>query len=290
MKHLLILFLAGLISTSCQKKDENSTSPETKAFTSEKNAFFSYLKNPTETSSTLSRIPGGFDSTLMNDPTHFIHYTGNTVRAAANLGIYLSDLNYCILFEKSTITKEYFLASQELSKAIGIEKRILEFLMKRYTESLDKNDSVRAVVNQLFEKSTRDLQGTDREKLAGIAMAAYQIENLYLALAVLKSSSAHPDADPQTSALLSNYIVEQQTNLEIIYNFIRTFSDPLDPDKNPNYPFYDNALRDLIGVYQKIRNQAPPENGKGTNEINEVLLIELHDKVNALRSKIVDIG
>jgi hypothetical protein len=51
-------------------------------------------------------------------------------------------------------------------------------------------------------------------------------------------------------------------------------SDPTDPDKNPNYPFFDNALRELIVVYRNV-TEADPR------------LKELQEKVDALRNKIV---
>jgi len=43
--------------------------------------------------------------------------------------------------------------------------------MKRFDENSPQNDSVKAEVDELFNKSTAGLQGTDREKLVGIAIA-----------------------------------------------------------------------------------------------------------------------
>jgi hypothetical protein len=277
MKQILFLFFLGTLIVSCGRKPASESSPdsESSAFALERENFFNSLKNPDQATTKL--IPGlmGFDSTMLNDPAHFYQYTGNDIKAAANLGIYLSDLNYCVMFKQSASTKKYFEAAHELSKVTGIEKGILEFLMNRYQANIGQNDSVKSVVNQLFEQSTLGLQGTDRERLAGIAMAGFQIENLRLVLTTLESyPETLTDEQKQTQKELHQYIMDQRGKFEVIYNFIRANSDPLDPNQNPNYPFFDNALRELIGVYRNVTETDP--------QINE-----LKEKVDAIRNKIV---
>ncbi len=288
MKQFLIFLLAGFLSLSCQRKKENVSSPQTEAFTSERNAFFNYLESPEASSLLLNSIPTSFNTSLMNDPNRFTQYVGNEVKAAANMGVYLSDLNYCILFQKTEMTQEYFLAIQELSNVIGIQKSTLQFLMKRYTENRSQNDSLKAVMNQVFKKSTDDLLSTNHEKLAGLAMVTYQIENLHLALATLEAYSKKPtEEQTQPMLLLLNRIVEQRENMVTIYNFFETFSDPLDPNKNPNYPFYNNAMRELIGIYQKLIVKENPEQKDIVEIMNDSAMKTLIEQVNAIRTKII---
>jgi len=276
MKSILLLFFLATFIISCERKpaSESGSNSESAAFALERENFFTSLKNPTE-AARLNPGLSGFDPTLLNNPTNFYRYTASDVMAAANLGIYISDLNYCVLFKQSASTKKYFEAVYELSKAIRIEKGILEFLMNRYQANMEQNDSVKSIVNQLFEQSTVRLKGTDRERLAGIAMAGYQIENLHLALTTLESfPEVLTDEQIQTQNLLRQYIFEQRGKFEVVYNFVRANSDPLDPKKNPNYPFFDNALRELIVVY---RNVTP----------NDPQIKELREKVNVIRNKII---
>jgi hypothetical protein len=277
MKQTLFIVFLSVLIFSCGSKQEKTSSPESRAFSVERENFFNSLKNPAEAATQL--IPGlaGFDSTLLNDPAHFYRYTANDVKAAANLGIYISDLNYCVMFEKSASTKKYFEAVHELSKTMRIEKGILEFLMNRYQTNMEQNDSVKSVVNRLFEQSTVSLQGTDRERLAGIAMAGYQIENLHIALSTLESfPETLTDEQLQTQNLLRQYIFEQRGKFEVVYNFVRANSDPLDPNRNPNYPFFDNALRELIVAYRNVTPNDPKNK-------------ELLEKVNVIRNKVISI-
>ncbi len=272
MKLILTVCVIILLS-SCQKnQDTNST--DARAFEAERTTFFNSLKNREEIT---TRAPGltGFNPTLLNDTKNYYLYSTSEVMAAANLGIYLADLNYCILFKKSEEAKKYFEAVYELSKIIRVEKSTLEFLINRYEANIAQNDSLKLMVGQLLAQSTVGLQGTDRERLAGIAMAGYQIENLHLVVSTLNS---FPDTltaqQTQTQELLLNFILEQRGKFEVVYNFLRTNGDPLDPDRNPNYPFFDNALRELIRVYQGIDQTNP-----NMKELGEV--------VNAIRNKVV---
>jgi hypothetical protein len=275
MKKVFYVFFLGMLMISCSKQKEKDADSESRAFEVERENFFNSLKDPDEVANRLMPGLSEFDSTVLSVPENFFQHATSDIKAAANLGVYIADMNYCILFRQSAYTKKYFNAAWELGKVIRIEKGVLEFLMKRYQTNIEQNDSVKSVVQHLFEQSTSGLQGTDRERLAGIAMAGYQIENLYLVLSTLESlPETLTDEQTQTQKELLNYVLEQQGKFDVIYNFIRANSDPLDPNQNPNYPYFDNALRELIGVYRSVTTSDPK-------------IKELGEKVNAIRNKII---
>lgn len=274
------LFLSALILfglAACTSKQEKTTAPISQSFEAERAAFFSSLRTPEDVSANL--LPGlsGFNPALLHRAKDFHRYASNDVKAAANLGIYLADLNYCVLFKESAVGKEYLTAVLELSNVILMEKGTLEFLMTRYENNLAQNDSLRVVVQELLSNATHGLQGSIKERLAGIAMAAYQLENLHLALATLETFPATLNEEQQKSKdLLVQFVSGQQTRMEIIYNFIKANTDPMDPENNPNYPFYDNALREVLYVYQQSAN-------------GELKIKEFQAAVEVLRSKVLSV-
>jgi hypothetical protein len=266
-------FLLIFLTISCGQNQKENSEQQSRVFSAERETFFNGLKNPAE----ITNLAGltGFNPTLLNETKNYYLYATSEVMAAANLGIYMADLNYCILFKKSEEAKKYFGVVYELSKIIHVEKGTLEFLINRYEANLAQNDSVKLIIGQLLRQSTLGLQGTDRERLAGIAMAGYQIENLHLVITTLNSfPDTLTEQQTQTKELLLNLILDQRGKFEVVYNFVRANSDPLDPDRNPNYPFFDNALRELIGVYHGVEKANPN-------------LKELGEKVNAIRNKVV---
>jgi hypothetical protein len=291
MKQILFVLVLGL-ALSCQKakeNPENQEKPDSTAFTNERSAFFANLMAPAEAAAQLQATGADFNRSLMSDPKNFSKHTADSVKAAANLGIYLSDLNYSIAYKQAPATKEYFTAAHELSKAIGGENATLEFLMKRYNDNLQQNDSAKSVVTDLLEKSTLDLQGTEREKLAGIAMAAYQIENLHLALGQIQSYPKDMlPSDARTVILIPLFkmVLNQRSNVENIYNFLKSYSNT-EAAKNPNYAYQINALEELIAVYTKLNVDEKIANNQGIELMNDSVVKELSDKVDAIRNKII---
>ena len=289
MKKILFVLLLGSLTLSCQKSKENSetqaTTPDSTTFTNERNTFFSNLLAPSEAAAQLQATGAEFNASLMHDPKKYAQYSSNDVKAAANMGIYLSDLNYSVAYKKSANTKEYFTAAHELSKAIGMEQGALDFLSQRYNNNIAQNDSVKSVMKDLLAKSTQSLQGTEREKLAGAAMAAYQIENLHLALGVI---DAYPDnmlpSDARPVILIPIYkmVLGQKENIQTIYNFLKSYSNP----ENPNYQYYSTAFEELIAVYNRLNVDERIAKNQGIELMNDAVMKELTQKVDAIRNKV----
>jgi hypothetical protein len=288
----LILLSSLIVLFSCQKKSEEAATeaPASPSFENERKAFFNSLATPSDAAAQLQATGADFNASLLHDPKKFASYSSNETKAAANLGIYLADLNYSIAYKQSNQVKAIFPAAHSLSTSVGIEQSILDFLMKRYNDNLAKNDSVKAVVDELYASATKDIEGTNREKLVGIAMSAYQIENLHLALGIIKSypkDMLPTDARTQILIPIFRFVLDQRNKVEIIYGFLKSISDPTNPEQNPNYPYYAQAFEELIGVYKKLNVDEMIANNKGIELMNDAVVAELSSKVDAIRSKIV---
>jgi hypothetical protein len=288
MKQLLFILLLSSLTFSCKKSEE--TTDTTDAFAAERDNFFNNLTEPAQAAAQIQATAADFNASLMSNPANYTSYTGNTTKAAANLGIYLADLNYSVAFSQPESTKEHFKAAHELSKAIGIEANVLDFLNTRYAENIAKNDSVKNVITALMKKSTQDLQGSDREALAGIAMSAFQVENLHLALGTILSypKDILPD-DARTIILvpLFKMVLNQRDNVVMIGDFLKTLNDPSNP--NPNYTYQVNAFNDLIGIYDRLNVDEKIANNQGLELMNDAVVLELNDKVNSIRNKVLSV-
>lgn len=289
-----IVALASLIILfSCQKKSEEATTteaPATPSFENERKAFFNSLLNPSDLAARLQATGAEFNASLLSDPKTFASHSSNETKAAANLGVYLADLNYSIAYKQADHVKAIFPAAHALSQSVGIEQTVLDFLMKRYSDNLAKNDSVNSVVSDLFTSATRDVEGSSREKAVGIAMSAYQIENLHLALGIIKTypkDMLPTDARTQILIPVFRAVLEQKNNVEIIYGFLKSIADPSNPEQNPNYPYYAQSFEELIGVYRRLNVDEMIANNKGIELMNDAVVAELSAKVDAIRSKIV---
>lgn len=290
MKKSYSVFLFIALLTGCQKKETTVIDKTARSFERERSIFIENLQKPAEVSAQLQKIPVAFNPLLINNPKAFVNYTGDNTQAAVNLGIYLSDLNYCVAYRQAAYTKELFEAAIELSKTTAIEKTALDFLMKRYEENLHTNDSVKSVLEELFRQSTEVNDSNNRDIYVGLAMAGYQIENLHLALGII---DAYPkklletDSAKQVLTPTFRMVLSQQPALENILTFLNAISDPTDPDRNPNYAYYANAFLELIDVYKKLNVEEKLSAGEWNTLLNDNTITELQQKVNTIRKKAI---
>ncbi len=286
---VITLLIFGLL-LSCRKSTKEDESAVRTAYEIEREVFFSNLRSPGELAAQLERMAADFNPKLLSDPNNYATYTGDENKAAANLGIYLSDLNYCIAYRSHEHITPLFTAVHELGRALGIEKSILSYLMIRYNENIENNDSVKFVVDEMFRNSTNELKGTRREKLAGIVMAAYQIENLHLATGVILSYPK--DMLPYDGRIgilipLFKVVLDQRSQMETVYSFLKAIGDPLNPEKNPNYAYYSNAFEELIEVYERLNAEERIASNQGSELLKDEVIEELSQKVNAIRDKVI---
>lgn len=286
MKNLFYLVLLAAATLSCQKPKETAEQPS-QAFETIRNTFFNNLLDPTEAAAQLQATGAEFNGSKLHNPELAPEYSNNELKAAANMGIYLADLNYCVAYQKTSDYQQHFTAVHELGKSVGIDQSVLGFLGQRYTNNLAQSDSAKAILTDLLSSASKSLQGTEREKFLGVAMSAYQIENLYIALGVIQAypKDLLPD-DVRLQILIPVFrmVLNQRTNLETIYAFVKSISET---DDYPNYPYYANALRELIDVYQKLDVETKIANNQGVELMNDEVINELSEKVNVIRNKIV---
>lgn len=77
-----------------------------------------------EATSQVRRLGAAFQPDLLSDITRSYHYLqlSNKGAAAANLGIYLSDLGYLIEFQQTAEVQRYFEACFLLANNVGMKK------------------------------------------------------------------------------------------------------------------------------------------------------------------------
>jgi hypothetical protein len=293
MKSPIAFLLLITIIFSCESREEKTTQTvEPVSFDQVRTAFFNNIRTAPEAAAQIQATAAEFNATLLNDPGKAQSYIRDTVKSAANLGIYLADLNYCVAYQQSNYTAELFTATNTLSTVIGIEQDVLDFLFNRFHDNIENNDSVKSVLNDLYWKSTTALQGTERERLVGMAMAAFQIENLHLALGVIKNypKDMLPD-DARTKILIPIFrmVLGQQKNVETIHGFVRASIDPSAREKYPNYTYIDNAFSELIAVYKRLNVEEAIANNQGTALMNDAVVNELSEMVSVIREKVVSI-
>ena len=136
------------------------------------------------------------------------------------------------------------------------------------------------------------LKDAEKERLLGVTMAAYQIETLHLCLGIIETYPK--DVLPQDVLIqvltpLFKLVLGQQRSIEIIHTYLRTLRDPSDPNRTPNFAYYDQVFYELIGVYERLNVQDAIANNRVSELLNDDVVNELSEKVSAIRYEIVSI-
>ena len=71
----------------------------------------------------------------------------------------------------------------------------------------------------------------------------------------------------------------------MIDEFLKTLNDPKNP--NANYAYYMNAFDELIAIYDRLKVDEKIANNQGVELMNDAVVMELNEKVNAIRNKVL---
>jgi hypothetical protein len=291
MKKFIPILLLAIATFSCQPAKEKTTETVTeKNFYKERTEFLANMQPAVEIAAQLQATGADFNPVLMNASINYVDLGADTLKRAANLGVYLADLNYSVAYKQASSSKEVFQNAYTLSKSLGVDETILSLVMSRFEQNIDQNDSVESALRQMFTHATEGLQGPDKERVLGVVMAGYGIESLHLAIGIIETYPKDilpEDARMQILIPLFRLILEKQALVETIHTFLRTLGDASDPERTPNFAFFDNAFGELIDVYKRLNVEEAIANNQGTTLLNDAVVAELSEKVNAIRNKIV---
>ena len=290
MKKLFPVFLMAAVLSCFSKKDKVGEVIESQALVNARNNFLGQMRNAKDWAAEIQSTGADFNEALLSDPSNYTQFLGDTLKSAAVLGVYLSDLNYCVMYGKGELSRNQFNSAIELSKQLGVDNNVLVFLMSRYYENISQSDSLMNVINELFAQSTDALKDRKKERLLGVTIAGYQIESLHLALGIIsKYPKELMPLDMRIRALtpLFEMVLRQQKTIEIIHAFLRALRNASDPNRTPNFSFYDQAFYELLEVYKRQKVQEVLANDRSVELLNDDMINELRDKVSAIRDEIV---
>ena len=134
----------------------------------------------------------------MNDVDRTNHYlkAGNKGAAAANLGVYMSDLSCLITHGKRDEANRYFQACLALSEFIGMKKQFSQAIQIGFNDIIEGDEKLEKSLANLFKDATNTAEQEEFKKLHASALTGYYIEELYLLAFFLKSyrSTEGPDS------------------------------------------------------------------------------------------------
>ena len=185
---LIAVFTLFLI-TSCGNKKQESKSNETfdlQSYIKAAEAVDPNMNKVDQVFTILDLVRAEYYDVLTNDPYSAHSYKSSYPVAAANLGIYMTDIIYHFYGEAEENMFLTFSAAQELAKYLGIESDFATWTIER----LEGNTIKRDTIAQMFNKLLIDSENYSSEKEAVFIHTAFLtgsfIEKVYITGNLLK--------------------------------------------------------------------------------------------------------
>jgi hypothetical protein len=280
----LYSFVLIFLIISCKEK---AAQEKTSAESDSLKAFFAKLPPPLEVAARIQATGADFNPAILSIPANAAEISGdkNKNKVAANLGIYLSDMGYCIVYKQKEDVAKYYNAASLLADSLGVKKDLLGYIMKRYEQNLENNDSMKTVLSDLYATSTNTLEGDEAITMKGIVASALYIESLHSLMALIETypkDMLPNDAKKTILASVYKTVLNQKENIINVHNYL------LASVKNaPKLDFYNNGFNELVEIYDRLQIDDKIANNKFDELFKDETIQRLIFRVENLRNEIV---
>lgn len=167
-----------------------------------------------------------YRSDLTNTLENLDHYH-STRSKALNLGVYLTDLSYNVLFDKTQHTDDYFNAIFNLTADLRIKAPHEEELLQKISDNMHNADSLVKIADTYHSRIIDYLMETGNEKTLAIISTGSYIEGLYIVLNLI--------TDYDRQELTVEKIAAQKYAFENLAHFAQTFPEDINTQYSLGY-------------------------------------------------------
>ncbi len=286
----LVINLANLSCKTDVKKDTNEIDSQAisdSLLASDEDLVFYSFPSSQEMFSFIKKDAELVYRTDLVNPTENLSKYIDTKSKTLALGVYLADLSYMTLFNKTSSAYEYIDVITNLSNELRINLPFQEGFLKRIKNNLNNEDSIIYISDEYSSKIVDYLLQNNKDKiLANITSASY-IEGLYIALHLVENYS---EENP-----VIKRIVEQKHSFTNLIKYAKKYHN----DTNTKVAI--DLLGSIYEVFEKFSEVEETETTFERGEDNKMILKggkkivvseqeynELKEIVTEVRNKIID--
>jgi hypothetical protein len=208
-----------------------------------------------------------FDQKVMNPVNNVSKYNQYNSKAL-NLGVYGADLAYVVTYEQFQQIGTYVKSAKKLAEDLNIPFAFDQNMMDKYSKFKDNRDSLTQIVYDSYSQVDKSLKGDDRIGIAALVVTGSWLEGLYISTRTFVDAEKNDD-----NARLYKTIGGQKESLTIVIKLLEEYKSDA---------FIANLIKDLSGITSMYDGVA------SNNAMNEKQLIAINEKVEKLRSRIVE--
>lgn len=242
---------------------------------------FNYiLPSPLQIASIFHRSKLSFNDKLLNNTKNVTKYNTETKRTL-NLGVYATDLAYCLLNSQNQLSLTYLKTTRDLADKIGMSSVYnTQELVERFQKNINNVDSLTDILSTIQSESKAFLEENERRFTALSIFTGAWVEAIYIATKSIEN---------RFNEKIMKEIAEQHISLR---NLIKLLNEHPE-SKQPEFNDILSKLNEINAVYEQSADYKakPIEEGEEmpfefnmTPEETKVL----GAKVTELRNLIID--
>jgi hypothetical protein len=279
------------LTSSCKPdNDKNSTNT---GFSQEKNVkteqvqarFYHRFPSAKEMLQYIKTDHLNYKENLVNPVQNLDRYH-DTRAKTLNLGVYLTDLSYMILFDKTQGADQYFNAIFQLTSELRIKIPEEEHLFQRISDNMYNTDSLIQIADQYQSLIINHLLNTGKERTLAVISTGSYIEGLYISSKLV--------TDYKENKITVDKIAEQKYAFKNLANFAETFREDMNTRYSMEYLNEINSIfNELPVIEKKTKVKRTDEHtllieGGEKTTISRQQFESLKEKISEIRAEIVN--
>ncbi len=239
MKHLKITLgfvFTILLFASCgsnQKKENNSTEAfDINSYIEAAEAIDPNMNRVDQIFNILDLVDAEYYDVLTNDPYSAHSYKFSYPIAAANLGIYMTDIIYHLYGKAEESMFLTFSAAQELARHIGIESEFASWTITSMEGTVQKRDTITMLFNNLLMESEKYSSDKEMVFVHTAFLTGSFVEKVYITSNLLKqkvnAQEISREEEGHIRELLVIYLNQLEPATGILYEAFEKQQDQLE--------------------------------------------------------------
>jgi len=221
VKNFFLSVVSLFLIVSCQNRSnvqDRTQSDDVTGFDQKEEVKDIYYRfpSPDEMLNIIDKQKLNFDDELPLSVEYANRYLDSRSQAL-NLGVYIADLAYIILFQRQKEALIYFQVVYGLSDKLRISSAFDPAMLKRFENNLGNVDSIRILSDLALTDISNYLARNDKERVFALISIGGFVESLYLAFQIVNEYSE--------DNLLIQRICDQKLVLENLMNYSLEYAD-----------------------------------------------------------------
>ncbi len=240
---------------------------------------FYLLPSPGEILEHIQTASVKYNSEIINPAGNSDKYLGSRAQSL-NLGVFIADMAYSALCEKSPETVKFLETIRTLSNELGISSSIFESLIERAKANAGNMDSLLNISNEAFSGMLEFLETGGKENILALVSTGAYVESLYLAV---QSVSQYSEKDP-----VIMLIAEMKYPLDNLYERAKSGSE--DENIKSIMVYLDQITAIFSELDSKSTQVVISENQKGIISLLGGEKVNINEKnFTSLKTRVVEI-